>query len=143
MSEGSIIRRGKRSWRLKDDLPRDETGVRHTAYVIIKGTRKDAEKEPRARLSAIDIGIHVDPSSLRIGEFVDRWLNDVALQSVGSKALERYRGLVKHQVKQHLGAMELQKLRPANNAAWLQTLGNTGICVRSIRHARGFSAHGR
>jgi hypothetical protein len=56
MSQGSIIRRGKRSWRVKYDLPRDEAGGRRIAYATVKGTRKDAEKVLRAKLSAIDAG---------------------------------------------------------------------------------------
>ena len=62
MSEGSIIRRGKRSWRVKYDLPRDETGARRIAYATVKGTRAEAEKERRRLLTALDKGMHVDPA---------------------------------------------------------------------------------
>ena len=50
---GTITRRGKRSWRLKYDLPRDETGERRVAYATVKGTRRDAERELRAKLTAM------------------------------------------------------------------------------------------
>jgi integrase len=138
MSEGSIIRRGKKSWRLKYDLPRDpETGGRRIAYATVKGTRKDAEKELRRRLTALDKGMHVDPSALTVAEFLDQWLGDVAPASVAPKALERYRGLCRNQIKPHLGSSQLQKLRPVDIAAWLQALNKTGISIRSIRHAHG------
>ncbi len=74
---GTITKRGK-SWRIKYDLPRDENGQRRTAYVTVKGTRKDAEKELRAKLSTIDAGTHVDPSKLTVGEFLDNWLKTAA-----------------------------------------------------------------
>jgi integrase len=138
MSEGSIIRRGKKSWRLKYDLPRDpEPQERRIAYATVKGVRKDAEKELRRRLTALDKGMHVDPSALTVAEYVDDWLDSVAPASVAPKALERYRGLCRNQIKPHLGTTQLQKLRPADIAAWLQALGKTGISVRSIRHAHG------
>ncbi len=135
---GTIIRRGKRSWRIKFDLPRDpETQERRIAYATVRGTRKDAEKELRRRLTAIDTGMHVDPSARTVAEYLDQWLNDVAPATVAPKALERYRGLCRNQIKPHLGAIQLQKLRPADIAAWLQAVGKTGISVRSIRHAHG------
>ena len=137
MSEGTIIRRGKKSWRVKYDLPRDETGTRRIAYKTIKGTRKDAEREKRRLLTALDKGVHVDPSALTVGAYVDQWLEDVAPASVAPKALERYRGLCRNQIKPHLGDKQLQRLRPADVAAWLQALGKTGISIRSIRHAHG------
>ncbi len=65
--KGTITSRGKRSWRLKYDLPRDETGARRIAYATVKGTRKDAEKELRRLLTALDKGMHVDPSALTVG----------------------------------------------------------------------------
>lgn len=138
MSNGTITRRGKGSWRLKYDLPRDESGQRRLAYATVRGKRADAEKELRRRLSAIDHGIHVDPSVITIAEYLDSWLSDVAPQSVALKSLERYRGLARNQIKPHLGAVLLQKLRPADVAAWHQKLIGAGeISKRSIRHAHG------
>ena len=137
MSEGSITRRGKKSWRIKYDLPRDETGERRIAYKTVKGTRKEAEKERRRLLTAIDKGIHVDPSALTVAAYMDQWLADVAPASVSPKSLEQYRSLSRIQIKPHLGTLQLQKLRPADIAAWHQALGKTGISVRSIQHAHG------
>ena len=138
MSEGSITRRGKKSWRIKYDLPRDpETQERRIAYKTIKGTRKDAERERRRLLTAIDKGIHVDPSALTVAAYMDQWLADVAPASVSPKSLEQYRSLSRIQIKPHLGILQLQKLRPADIAAWHQALGKTGISVRSIQHAHG------
>ncbi len=59
---GTITKRGKSSWRIKYDMPPGEDGVRRIAYVTVKGTKKDAEKALRAKLSTIDAGTHVDPS---------------------------------------------------------------------------------
>lgn len=136
--KGTITPRGKKSWRLKYDLPRDpESGERRIAYATVKGTKAIAEKELRRRLTALDKGIHVDPSALTVAEYLDGWLDDVAPATVGPKALERYRGLCRNQIKPHLGDKQLQKLRPADVSAWLQALRKTSLSVRSILHARG------
>ena len=138
MSQGTITRRGKSSWRIKYDLPRGESGQRRVAYATVKGKRADAEKELRRCLHAIDHGRHVDPSAVTVSVYLDAWLADVAPQSVAPKALERYSGLARNQIKPHLGHLRLQKLRPADVAAWHQKLIHEGkISRRTIRHAHG------
>ncbi len=135
---GTITKRGKSSWRIKYDMPPGDDGARRIAYVTIKGTKKDAEKELRARLTAIDAGTHVDPSKITVGEFLDDWLDNTAPQSVAPKALERYRGLVRNQIKPYLGDVELQKLRPRDMTAWHNELIALGkISARTIGHAHG------
>ena len=136
--KGNIRRRGKASWRVKYDLgPDPVTGKRKIAYKTIRGTRADAEKELRALLYRQDKGIAIEPSRATLSEYLDGWLADTAPRTVAPKALERYRGLVKHQIRPHLGAVVLQKLRPADIDSWLHTLGNSSLSVRSIRHAHG------
>ena len=78
---GTITKRGKSSWRIKYDMPPGDDGARRIAYVTIKGTKKDAEKELRARLTAIDAGTHVDPSKITVGEFLDDWLDNTGTLS--------------------------------------------------------------
>lgn len=138
MSKGSITRRGKHSWRIKYELARDPvTGERRTAYLTVRGTRADADKALREALYKQDKGIAVDPARLVVADYLDTWLADVAPRTVAPKALERYRGLVEHQIKPHLGSHQLQRLRPAHIDAWLNDLGKTGLSIRSIRHAHG------
>lgn len=135
---GTIVRRGKASWRLKYDLPRDhKTGRRRIAYATVRGTRADAEREMRRLLTAIDRGVAVEPSRLTVAQFMERWLTVLAPENVAPKALERYAGLVRHQINPYLGPVQIQKLRPATVQEWLRTLAKTGISSRSVRHAHG------
>ena len=137
--KGHIQRRGKQSWRLKFDIGDDPlTGQRRTQYKAVKGKRADAERELRAVLFRHDKGFAIDPSKKTVAKFLDDWLDDVAPQRVAPKSLERYRGLVRNQIKPHLGAILLQKLRPADVSGWMQTLISEGkLSNRSIRHAHG------
>src|SRR5262245_45996041 len=133
MSSGSITRRGEKSWRIKFELPRDATGERRIGYVTVKGSRRDAEKELRRRLTAMDKGIAVAPQSLTVRDYLDQWLTQVAVRSCGAKALHRYGQLIANQIAP-LGSIELQKLKPAHVDTWLQGL-NGKVSVRTIRHA--------
>ena len=137
MAEGTIIRRGRKSWRLKYDLPRGDDGARRLAYKTVRGTRAEAEKERRRLLTAIDKGMSVDPSVVTVAEYLDSWLADVAPARVGAKALERYRSLARLQIAPYIGDIQLQRLRPADIAAWHQALGRTALSVKSIQHAHG------
>ncbi len=134
---GNITRRGKNSWRLKFDVGRDgETGKRHTIFVTVRGTKKDAERELRRRMTAADDGIVIEPSRMTVGEWLDRWLEETAALRVGAKSLERYGELARRQIKPHLGATPIQKLRPADIQAWHAKLIKDGqIGRRTIQHA--------
>lgn len=139
MNRGNITRRGKASWQLKYDLPRDlQTGKRRVAYKTVRGKRADAERELTAILAKLDKGVAVDPCKATVAEYLDDWLTSTAPQRVAPKALERYRGLVRNQIKPHLGAIGLQKLRPADVDRWIKGLLAEGkIAARTIRHAHG------
>ena len=137
--KGNITRRGKGSWRIKYDLPRDpQTGERRIAYKTVRGKRADAEKELRDILHRQDRGISIDPSQITIAEYLENWLAETAPQTVAPKALERYAGLVRYQINPYLGVIQLQKLRPADVSAWIQRLvASDELSIRSIRHAHG------
>ena len=135
---GTITRRGKKSWRIKYDMPPGDDGVRRIAYVTVKGTRKDAEKELRAKLSTIDAGIHIDPSNLTVGEFLDDWLKTAAPKKAGPKTLERYGEFVRHQIKPRLGTKKLQALQPKHISDWHQALQDEGrLALSTIAAAHG------
>ena len=108
---GNITKRGKNSWRIKYELPRDETGKRRIAYRTVRGKRADAERELRSILHKQDNGIAIDPVKITIAEYLDNWLVEVAPENVAPKSLERYRGLVKNQIIPHLGSIQLRARR--------------------------------
>lgn len=112
MSEGHIRRRSPGSWEIKFDVGRDPlTGRRITKHATVKGTKRDAQRELRARLDAVDKGLHADPGKLTLGQWLDQWLALVK-PSVAPKTWERYGEIVATHLKPGLGAIMLAKLRP-------------------------------
>ena len=138
---GSIIRRGKTSWRLKFEAgERDPlTGKRRTRYVTFRGTKKDAKAELIRRLAEIANGTAVNPSKATVAEYVRGWLDSAT--HLAPKTHERYRELVECQIIPHLGHFALQKLRPAQIADWhavlLRSGGRNGkpLAARTVGHA--------
>ena len=66
---GHIRERSPGSFELRYSLGTDPaTGRRRIATVTVRGTRKEAERELRRLLRALDTGDHVDPNRLTVRE---------------------------------------------------------------------------
>ena len=126
---GHIRRRGERSWELKFDLGRDPvTGKRQIRYASVKGSRKDAQAKLTELLSEAARGVLVDASKETLAAFMDRWDRDWASHNVSLKTVERYRQLITNQIKPHLGAMPVQKIKAVHlNTLYATLLQSGGI----------------
>lgn len=102
--DGGIDSRGENVHRLRYRV----NGRRFTK--TIRGTLSDARKELRALLRSGDTGDHVDPSKLKVGDWIDQWIAAGApgrrKKKVGQKTLERYEELLRVHVKPTLGARQ-------------------------------------
>jgi integrase len=141
MSQGHIRPRGSGSWELKFDLGRDPlTGKRQSRYVSFKGTKREAQAELTRLLAETNIGTYVDPSKVALAEFLDRWARDWVPANVSPKTGERYRQLLDNQVKPHIGALPIQKLRPVHLSELYAKLLREGgvdggpLAARSVGH---------
>lgn len=137
---GSITRRGKKSWRLKFEIGVDLlTGKRQTRYATVRGTRREAQEELTHRLHALDSGTFVEPTKTTLREWMTQWFADQ--HSLSGKTRERYGELIEGQIVPQLGGFLVQKLRPAQIAAWHSTLLKSGgrkggpLAPRTVGHA--------
>ncbi|MCO5083949.1 MAG: site-specific integrase [Rhizobiaceae bacterium] len=122
---GNITRRGKHSWRIKFDLGTDmATGERRTEYVTVKGTKADANRELTKRLSQLDGGTYVARSSETVAEHVRAWL--AGNLDIAETTRERFARLIEQQIVPHLGAVQMQQLRPAQISTWHKRLRASG-----------------
>jgi integrase len=145
---GNITRRGKRSWRIKVELPRDPaTGARQAHYETVKGTRDDARKALVQKIDELNKGQHVAASAVTVGEYVKSWLWASVVVSpkhggvLGGKTVERYRQLAEGQIIPHIGQIALQKLDTADIQDWHAKLlasggkGGRPLGARTVGHA--------
>jgi integrase len=125
---------------LKFDAGGDgQTGKRKTRYASFRGTKRDAEIE-LARLITTDAnGTLAEPSKTTVGAYLLGWMDGP--HGLAGKTAERYRQLIDAQIIPHLGAIVLQKLKPANIASWHNKLilggGKDGrpLSARTVGHA--------
>jgi len=129
---GSIRRRGKASFEIQIELDSAD-GRRRRRYVSVKGTYKDAQRELTKLLGAADAGTLPDPSNATVAEYIDSWLSGAPKGS--AKTMERYGELAANQVKPHLGAHRLQRLKPEHVQQWHGTLIDSGLAPRTVKHS--------
>jgi integrase len=111
---GHIRERSPGAFELRYTLGTDPaTGKRGTATVTVRGTRKDAERELRRLLRALDTGEHVDPNRITVGEWLTTWL-DASHAEVAPKSAERYAEIVNNFLAPALGNLQLAKLAPVH-----------------------------
>src|SRR5680860_506145 len=134
---GNITRRGKSSWRLKFETGVDPlTGRRQTRYVTVRGKRQAAERELTRLLGEADRGMLVETSAVTVAECITAWLDGA--NGLSPKTAERYRQLAVQQIIPHLGAVELQKLKPSQVQDWHGMImrgggkGGRPLCARTV-----------
>ena len=137
---GNITRRGRSSWRLKFDLGTDPvTSKRRTHVVTVRGKRQDAQRELTRLLHEADKGTLVEPYKVTLAEYLRAWLD--GSHGLSPKTVERYRQLAEQQIIPHLGAVMLQKLKPAQVQDWHGVIAGAGgkqgrpISARTVGHA--------
>jgi integrase len=111
---GHIRERSPGSFELRYALvDNPATGRRRTATVTVHGSRKDAEKELRRLLRAVDTGEHVDPHRITVREWLRTWL-EATRQEVAPRTAERYAEIVTNFLVPALGSLQLTRLAPVH-----------------------------
>lgn len=113
--EGSIYQEAGR-WRVSLYYE-DATGTMQR-----KRQWADSERDAREKLHQLRIDLHagaIVPEKETVGQFLERWLLDVAINR-DERTAEGYRSLVRHYLKPALGSIKLAKLAPAHISKFLR-----------------------
>jgi integrase len=112
---GHIRERSPGSFEIRYSLGTDPaTGRRKIATATVRGGRKDAERELRRLLRAVDTGEHSsDPERMTVGDWFEKWLAAVRAE-VSPATHARYTAMVDNYLRPAWGAMRLSKFAPAH-----------------------------
>lgn len=114
MAKGHIRPRGPGAWELKYDAGVDATtGKRIVRYRTVRGAKRDAQRELREILTALETGVWVDPAKITVGAWLSQWLEE-ARATVAPRTLQRYREIVDLHLIPALGILALAKLAPVH-----------------------------
>jgi integrase len=105
--EGTIYQRKKDGlWSAQVTLP---DGKRKTKYAK---TQKEARDWLHAQAGQIKAGIWTSSDTVKLQDFIDRYLADVASKQVRPRTLESYRSTARLHIFPALGNLKLSALRP-------------------------------
>lgn len=133
--KGHIRERSPGHWAIVIDVY-DGTGKRKRRWHSFRGTKRDAQVKCAQLIAEMQSGISIDPNKIIVREFLDRFDSDWAATHVSAHSRERYRFALDH-VRRHLGDKLLQRVRPADLAAFYATLARAGLASRTIKLIHG------
>jgi integrase len=115
-------------------LGRDANGKRRYVAKQIKGTIKEAQKYLTAALRDKDQGIFVEPTSLTVNEYLNKWLDVAARPRVSRRTADGYAGLLERYIRGPLGQSRLDKLQPLDIQKVYGEMQVRGLSARVVRH---------
>ena len=89
--QGSIRQRSRGTWQLRYDGPPDTEGQRKQVSETVRGTRKEAERVLRERLTQAENGGLVAPSKETVEQYLNRWIESYAATHMRSWSITRTR----------------------------------------------------
>ncbi len=108
--DGSIFQRGDGLWVARLELGYQDGGRKRKDYY--GRTRREVQEKLAAAQRALKDGLPVTSDRQKLGQFLERWLEDVARPSVRPRTYIRYRELLALHVLPTLGNRPLARLAP-------------------------------
>ena len=138
---GSIRKRGEKSWELAIDLGREADGKRKRKFVNIKGTKAEAQKKLRELLTSLDKGMPLDISKATVGEFLGRWSQDYVSTNTAPSTADGYNFILRCHLIPALGNISLTRLLPHHLQEYYTKAlttgrrdGKSGLSPRTVQH---------
>jgi integrase len=131
--DGAMDERGPNTYRLRYRLK----GKRYTK--TFKGSIGDARKELRRLLRSAEVGEHVEPDRITVGQWIGEWIAAGApgrkKKRVSERTLERYADLLRLHVVPVLGTRRLQVLQASEiDALYADMATAAAIAPRTQHH---------
>jgi integrase len=130
--KGHIRERSPGHWAIVIDVRDPQAGARKRRWHSFTGTKRQAQVECARLISEIQNGSAIEPRKITTAEFLTRFERDWLAAHVTARSSERYRYALKH-VRRHLGERPLQKLQPADLAAFYAALLRNGLSPRTVK----------
>jgi integrase len=123
---GHIRERSPGHFELRFSIGLDpSTRNRKVITATVRGSRKDAERELRKRLVALDQGDRIDPTKMTAAQWFQRWLS-IVKPEISPVTYEHYRRFVDDYLEPRLGRFALAKLTRADVQQFFSDLAAGG-----------------
>lgn len=134
--EGGVTARGPNKWRIRYDGATKTDGRRAQVSETIKGTKADALRALRERISSIETGTFVRPSKVTVDQYLAQWMERHSKQ-IAAKTASGYQFLFRRYITPVIGNLPLQKLEPQHVRAVLDGILDQGLSNKtaSLAHS--------
>jgi integrase len=129
---GSIRRRGEKSWELNIDLGRDATGQRRRKFVNVKGSKAHAQQRLRELLTSLDKGLPIDSKKITLTDWMARWMTEYVRPKCRQMTIERYDRAIQRHILPALGHIELGGLTPGHIQSLEAKLAREGMAPAGV-----------
>lgn len=129
--EGSISRRGQGGWMSQYVVHTADGRKRRTVY---GKTRAEVAKKLNKALSDREDGLIFEAGTLKVGEYLERWLKDSVEGNVRSRTLSNYQMQVRRHIAPTLGRVQLKNLTPAHVQGLYRQKLDSGLAPSSVRY---------
>jgi len=126
--EGTITQRQDGRWEVRISV---EGGKRKAIY---GKTRREVRQKMADALKSREQGLPIVPERQTAGEFLERWLADVAKQTVRPRTYVRYRQLIRAHALPELGSRPLARLGPQDLQGLYGRKMQAGLAPRTVGH---------
>jgi len=131
---GQINKRSENTWLVRIFLGRDANGKRRYFNKTIHGTKKDAQKFLTAKMREKDLGVFIEPASISLNEYLDKWLLESAKPRLREATFENYRYLSNLYIREKLGSRKLSDIKPFDVQKLYNYLTEKGLSARTVRY---------
>jgi integrase len=130
--EGSVYQRADGTWCATISVGYDANGKRKRRTLF--GKSKQQVQEKLAKLAnEVAHQRDIEPQRIKLGEYLDRWLNDAAKPRIRETTYANYERVIKNHVKPHLGGVPLAKLTAFQIHGLYSCLELAGKSAETIR----------
>lgn len=89
-------------------------------------TQAEAEKECARLINELNQGILIEPSKMKVADYMDYWLENYAEIRTRENTLQSYKTFITHHIKPEIGNILLNKLQPLHIQQMLTRKSKTG-----------------
>ena len=132
--EGSIVQRADGRWMARADLGWQDGKRRRKS--IYGRTRREVADALNLAIRAEQDGNLVADERQTVGQYLARWLADVARSRVRPLTYRSYENAVSRYIVPHLGPRRLARLTPEHVQAWLSALERNGATAARRAYMR-------
>ena len=123
--DGMVRKRGDGRWEGRIVVGHKNNGKPIYRYALAK-TQKELTEKLHTLIETYRNSDLTEESSMTLGEWLDRWINDYMSLTIRESTLDGYKALIKNQIKPYLGRKPLSSLTTQDIQKFYNTVKEKG-----------------